>query len=128
MTGMHKAPHQALCQICGSGFYQIHWGQESCTVCPENHYCPVSITILLIFSTFNVLLISFTFLTLITLPVFFLFFLESWCQPHSMSQWCLLSGGQLGSRLLHGDIFQEIRGHLWTGPCHNCPVSYSRWR
>nr|XP_019940171.1 PREDICTED: multiple epidermal growth factor-like domains protein 11 isoform X1 [Paralichthys olivaceus] len=40
--GMHKASHQTMCQICGSGFYQIHWGQESCDVCPENHYCPVS--------------------------------------------------------------------------------------
>uniref|UniRef100_A0A3Q4BGA8 Tyrosine-protein kinase ephrin type A/B receptor-like domain-containing protein n=1 Tax=Mola mola TaxID=94237 RepID=A0A3Q4BGA8_MOLML len=37
---MHKPPHQTFCQICGSGFYQIHWGQESCDVCPENHYCP----------------------------------------------------------------------------------------
>lgn len=41
-TGMHKAPHQTMCQICGSGFFQIHWGRESCDVCPENHYCPVS--------------------------------------------------------------------------------------
>eukprot|EP00064_Thunnus_orientalis_P015562 superscaffoldBa00002904_g15616 len=40
--GMHKAPHETLCQICGSGYFQIHWGQESCDVCPENHYCPVS--------------------------------------------------------------------------------------
>ncbi|KAM9709033.1 uncharacterized protein ACNS7B_001139 [Menidia menidia] len=38
--GMHKAPHQTMCQICGSGLYQIHWGKESCDVCPENHYCP----------------------------------------------------------------------------------------
>ncbi|XP_029349809.1 multiple epidermal growth factor-like domains protein 9 [Echeneis naucrates] len=38
--GMHKAPHQTMCQICGSGFFQIHWGQERCNVCPENHYCP----------------------------------------------------------------------------------------
>ncbi|KAM7375853.1 hypothetical protein PAMP_005620 [Pampus punctatissimus] len=38
--GMHKAPHQTMCQICGSGFFQIHWGKESCDVCPENHYCP----------------------------------------------------------------------------------------
>lgn len=37
---MHKAPHETLCQICGSGYFQIHWGQESCDVCPENHYCP----------------------------------------------------------------------------------------
>ena len=42
LTGMHKAPHQTMCQICGSGFFQIHWGQEICDVCPENHYCPVS--------------------------------------------------------------------------------------
>ena len=41
-TGMHKPPHETLCQICGSGYFQIHWGQESCDVCPENHYCPVS--------------------------------------------------------------------------------------
>lgn len=40
-TGMHKPPHQTLCQICSSGFFQIHWGQENCNVCPENHYCPV---------------------------------------------------------------------------------------
>lgn len=39
---MHKAPHQTMCQICASGFFQIHWGQDSCDVCPENHYCPVS--------------------------------------------------------------------------------------
>lgn len=38
--GMHKAPHQITCQICGSGYFQIRWGQESCDVCPENHYCP----------------------------------------------------------------------------------------
>lgn len=38
--GMHKAPHQTLCQICSSGFFQINWGQESCDICPENHYCP----------------------------------------------------------------------------------------
>ncbi|XP_007576237.1 PREDICTED: sushi, von Willebrand factor type A, EGF and pentraxin domain-containing protein 1-like isoform X1 [Poecilia mexicana] len=38
--GMHKAPHQTMCQICSSGFYQILWGQESCDLCPENHYCP----------------------------------------------------------------------------------------
>ncbi|CAN9502123.1 unnamed protein product [Ophioblennius macclurei] len=38
--GMHKAAHQAMCQICGSGFFQIRWGQESCDLCPENHYCP----------------------------------------------------------------------------------------
>uniref|UniRef100_A0A3B3WL49 Tyrosine-protein kinase ephrin type A/B receptor-like domain-containing protein n=1 Tax=Poecilia mexicana TaxID=48701 RepID=A0A3B3WL49_9TELE len=37
---MHKAPHQTMCQICSSGFYQILWGQESCDLCPENHYCP----------------------------------------------------------------------------------------
>lgn len=42
-TGMHKAPHQTMCQICSSGFFQINWGQESCNICPENHYCPVSI-------------------------------------------------------------------------------------
>lgn len=41
-TGMHKAPHQTMCQICSSGFYQILWGQESCDLCPESHYCPVS--------------------------------------------------------------------------------------
>ncbi|KAG8013378.1 Cilia-and flagella-associated protein 99 [Nibea albiflora] len=38
--GMHKPPHHTMCQICGSGYYQIHWGQESCDICPENHYCP----------------------------------------------------------------------------------------
>ncbi|XP_056152261.1 proprotein convertase subtilisin/kexin type 5 isoform X2 [Lampris incognitus] len=38
--GMHKASHQSMCQICNRGFYQIRWGQESCDVCPENHYCP----------------------------------------------------------------------------------------
>lgn len=38
--GMHKAAHQNMCQICSSGYFQIHWGQEKCAVCPENHYCP----------------------------------------------------------------------------------------
>ncbi|XP_026085342.1 laminin subunit alpha-5-like isoform X2 [Carassius auratus] len=38
--GMHKLAHQTMCQICSSGFYQIHWGQENCDLCPENHYCP----------------------------------------------------------------------------------------
>ncbi|KAJ3613697.1 hypothetical protein NHX12_019943 [Muraenolepis orangiensis] len=38
--GMHKAAHQTLCQICSSGFFQIHWGQENCDICPESHYCP----------------------------------------------------------------------------------------
>lgn len=38
--GMHKASNQKICQVCGGGFYQIHWGQENCDVCPENHYCP----------------------------------------------------------------------------------------
>lgn len=38
--GMHKAARQTMCQICTSGFYQIRWGQESCNICPENHYCP----------------------------------------------------------------------------------------
>ncbi|CAL8286794.1 unnamed protein product [Lota lota] len=38
--GMHKAAPQMMCQICSSGFFQIHWGQENCDVCPENHYCP----------------------------------------------------------------------------------------
>lgn len=40
-TGMHKPPRQTLCQICSSGSFQIHWGQENCNLCPENHYCPV---------------------------------------------------------------------------------------
>ncbi|KAF3844863.1 hypothetical protein F7725_008026 [Dissostichus mawsoni] len=31
---------QTLCQICGSGFYQVNWGRENCDLCPENHYCP----------------------------------------------------------------------------------------
>ncbi|XP_048096060.1 uncharacterized protein si:dkey-21a6.5 isoform X1 [Alosa alosa] len=39
-ASMHKDPVQLLCQICSSGFYQIRWGQASCDVCPENHYCP----------------------------------------------------------------------------------------
>ncbi|CAL8300345.1 unnamed protein product [Boreogadus saida] len=38
--GMHKAAHQMMCQICSSGFFQIHWGRENCDICPENHYCP----------------------------------------------------------------------------------------
>nr|XP_046223648.1 uncharacterized protein LOC124046936 [Oncorhynchus gorbuscha] len=38
--GMHKAPRQSMCQICSSGFFQIRWGQETCNLCPENHYCP----------------------------------------------------------------------------------------
>ncbi len=42
LTGMHKPSQQTMCQICSSGFYQIHWGQENCDLCPENHYCPVS--------------------------------------------------------------------------------------
>lgn len=37
---MYKAPHQTTCQICSSGFYQILRGQQSCDLCPENHYCP----------------------------------------------------------------------------------------
>ncbi|XP_060790199.1 laminin subunit alpha-5 isoform X2 [Neoarius graeffei] len=38
--GMHKTSHQKRCQICSSGFYQIHWGKENCDICPEDHYCP----------------------------------------------------------------------------------------
>ncbi|XP_030574860.1 laminin subunit gamma-1 [Archocentrus centrarchus] len=38
--GMYKAAHQPMCQICSSGYFQIHWGRESCDICPENHYCP----------------------------------------------------------------------------------------
>lgn len=38
--GMHKPAHLTMCQICNSGSYQIHWGQEQCDICPENHYCP----------------------------------------------------------------------------------------
>ncbi|KAI1887395.1 hypothetical protein AGOR_G00189860 [Albula goreensis] len=38
--GMHKTARQAMCQICSSGFYQIRWGQETCNICPDNHYCP----------------------------------------------------------------------------------------
>ncbi|XP_022077641.2 laminin subunit gamma-2 [Acanthochromis polyacanthus] len=38
--GMYKAAYQTMCQICGSGFYQVQWGQENCEICPENHYCP----------------------------------------------------------------------------------------
>ncbi|XP_034051126.1 multiple epidermal growth factor-like domains protein 9 [Thalassophryne amazonica] len=38
--GMHKAPHESKCEICSSGFFQIRWGQESCDICPEDHYCP----------------------------------------------------------------------------------------
>ncbi|XP_056623962.1 sushi, von Willebrand factor type A, EGF and pentraxin domain-containing protein 1 isoform X2 [Triplophysa dalaica] len=38
--GMHKVSHQTICKICNRGFYQIHWGQENCDLCPENNYCP----------------------------------------------------------------------------------------
>ncbi|KAG7328268.1 hypothetical protein KOW79_008212 [Hemibagrus wyckioides] len=38
--GMYKTSNQKMCQICNSGFYQIHWGQENCDICPEDHYCP----------------------------------------------------------------------------------------
>lgn len=54
------------------------------------------------------------------------FLSESWREPHSVSEWCLLSRGQLGSGLLHGDFLPQSRGHLWTGSCHYCFVSY--WR
>ncbi|KPP71422.1 laminin subunit alpha-2-like [Scleropages formosus] len=38
--GMYRTAVQNLCQICSSGFFQVRWGQESCDICPENHYCP----------------------------------------------------------------------------------------
>nr|XP_015199888.1 PREDICTED: tumor necrosis factor receptor superfamily member 9-like [Lepisosteus oculatus] len=38
--GMYKEPHETICRICNSGFFQIHWGQESCEICPKDHYCP----------------------------------------------------------------------------------------
>lgn len=53
---------------------------------------------------------------------------ESRREPHSVSQRRLLSRGQLGSRLLHGDFLPQSRGHLWTGSCHYCSFSYWRRR
>ncbi|XP_066575832.1 keratin-associated protein 9-1 [Amia ocellicauda] len=38
--GMHKVPSEVMCRICNIGFYQIRWGQESCDICPKDHYCP----------------------------------------------------------------------------------------
>ncbi|XP_064420373.1 multiple epidermal growth factor-like domains protein 6 isoform X2 [Latimeria chalumnae] len=38
--GMFKHPSDSMCKICSSGYYQIKWGQETCEICPENHYCP----------------------------------------------------------------------------------------
>ncbi|TSN67069.1 hypothetical protein Baya_8885 [Bagarius yarrelli] len=39
-ASMYKTSHEKMCEICRNGFYQIHWGQENCDICPEEHYCP----------------------------------------------------------------------------------------
>ncbi|XP_032890329.1 laminin subunit gamma-2-like isoform X2 [Amblyraja radiata] len=39
-SGMCKPPKDVLCRMCQNGYYQIEPGQESCNLCPEQHYCP----------------------------------------------------------------------------------------
>lgn len=101
-TGMHKPPHQTLCQICSSGSFQIHWGQENCNLCPENHYCPVRTLprqrngICVLWQKKKK---SFTCFVTRTFALS-----ESWCESHSVSQWCILPRGQFGPQLLHGDF------------------------
>lgn len=41
--GMFKGPGDTACKPCEPGEYQLQQGQESCDLCPENHYCPVSL-------------------------------------------------------------------------------------
>lgn len=53
---------------------------------------------------------------------------ESRREPHSVSKWCVLSRGQFGSRLLHGDFLPQSRGHLWIGSGYYCSFSHWRWR
>lgn len=40
---MFKASGDNQCKVCKTGEYQLQVGQESCDICPENHYCPVSL-------------------------------------------------------------------------------------
>lgn len=39
-AGMFKGPGDTACKPCEPGEYQLQQGQESCDLCPENHYCP----------------------------------------------------------------------------------------
>lgn len=40
--GTFKGPSDSRCRACRTGEYQLQRGKESCDLCPESHYCPVS--------------------------------------------------------------------------------------
>lgn len=39
-VGTFKGLGDAACKPCEPGEYQLQQGQDSCDLCPENHYCP----------------------------------------------------------------------------------------
>ena len=63
--GTFKGLGDDTCKPCEPEEYQLQQGQESCDLCPENHYCPVSLLWLLwqlgLTSTANTLLIKANF-------------------------------------------------------------------
>jgi len=45
----NNAGPDLFCVQCKMGWYQVKEGQLNCTICPENHFCPVSHGVLTIF-------------------------------------------------------------------------------